>query len=214
MQILNQLYDQGYQPAAIAKQLSKVLRRQLVEAKGLPRQKSLRLLSKLIDVPASPEPASLLEITLLSVLTVADQPPETKQMPTEPSETEKPAPQSTSAKATMVFDDKLWPEVLATLKNKHNTLYGVARMAQPELDGRTLRLAFSFGFHQKRLNEPAIRQKISAIIKDMTGQSVDIECVVDKSITPPTPVTEGKPDDIAELSTVSNIFGGGELLES
>jgi hypothetical protein len=47
----------------------------------------------------------------------------------------------------------------------------------------------------------------------LTGQQIDIKCTLDKKATPPTvetPIVKDKGD----LSAISNIFGGAELLES
>ncbi len=215
MRALSQLYDQGYQPAAIAKRLGQTLRSGLADdSLGIDSRQALSLLGKLIAVPASPEPASLLEIILLANLPVSDQaapavtrPPETKQpevKPAKKAEKAESAPTTTvTAKTNVTVNDDMWPQVLTALKSKHNTLYGVARMAKPQLDGDTMRLTFAFAFHKKRLNEAGNRQKLIDIMEDMTGKKINIECVVEEDASEP-----------AELSTVSNIFGGGELLES
>lgn len=222
MQALNQLYDQGYQPASIAKQLGQALRAGLTDdTTGIEQRMALGVLSKLIAVPASPEPGSLLEIILLSSLPASDVPedpePQTNEKPETPSKKKanKPAPTTThAAKVEVALSDELWPKVLAVLKSKHNTLYGVARMAEPHLEGNTLRLDFAFAFHKKRLNESGNRQKLMDIIEDMTGKKLSIECLISESAatTPPAEAEATEPD--AGLSTVSNIFGGGELLES
>lgn len=222
MRGLNDLYDQGYQPAAIAKQLGQMLRMQLAETSpGMDRDGILSLLGRLIDVPSSPEPASLLEIILLSALpaarvttTTPGTPEQSEKLP-EPVEDQPKAekPTDEAKKTNIKIDENLWPKVLAALKSKHNTLYGVARMAQPEIHDDTLRLSFAFAFHRKRLDEATNRQKLTAIIKEMTGENVRIECVVDKS-TAKDMKNEAKVEDEAGLSAISNIFGGGELLES
>jgi DNA polymerase-3 subunit gamma/tau len=220
MRALNQLYDQGYQPSSIAKQISKTLRGQLSEgALVIEQVQALELINRLIQVPASPEPASLLEIILLSSLPEGPsvEPEEAVQPKAGTSKavkkTEKTKPPAAQIKAPPL-NDKLWPEVLAVLKKKHNTLYGVARMAEAELTGDTLKLSFTFGFHQKRLSETDNKKRLVVIIENMTGQKVNIECVVDKSahanasVAPKAIANESS----AGLSTISNIFGGGELL--
>ncbi len=228
MQALNRMYDQGYQPAAIAKQLGQTIRAQLTEGQlQLERQQALGLLGQLIGVPASHEPASLLEIVLLANLRAptANAPheaPQTKKPahkpaapPERPKQTEAPEKpeiaSEASQKSQLAVDESLWPQVLAALKQKHNTLYGVARMAQPTLEDGRLELAFGFAFHQKRLKEPANQKLVADIIKDLTGQTVAIECIIDETAAP----TETPPPaEAPELSAISNIFGGGELLES
>jgi DNA polymerase-3 subunit gamma/tau len=125
---------------------------------------------------------------------------------------------ASEAKPPTVVDDDLWPQVLGALKQKHNTLYGVVRMAQPEFTEDNLVLTFKFAFHQKRIGEAANRQILSDIITQLLGKSIGIECVLNKDADTPQvvaamPVTAGAAPDSA-VSTISNIFGGAELLES
>ena len=71
------------------------------------------------------------------------------------------------------MDEAVWPEVLGALKKKHNTLYSVVRMAQPDFsDDGVLKLAFAFAFHQKRIKENGNQQILIDIVKDITGQAV------------------------------------------
>ncbi|HVV26049.1 MAG TPA: DNA polymerase III subunit gamma/tau [Candidatus Saccharimonadales bacterium] len=252
---LTSLYDQGYQAAAIAKQLGQLIRAQLVAGScALAADRALALLERLLEVPSARDPERLLEIVLLESMnraangglpaaataevTVEIEPPAAKTVaepaakpvepPPEPSKppapkaakaAPKPAAESAGAHVAPArqFDAKLWPEVLAALKQKHNTLYGVVRMAEPRfLDDGTVELAFAFAFHQKRLNETANRQKLLDTIQGLTGHAVIIECTLDQSVKPASPEVSqpAAAEASAELSTISNIFGGGELLES
>jgi DNA polymerase-3 subunit gamma/tau len=218
---LESLYDQGYQAAAIAKRLGRAIRAALVEDRsGLEPDAALSLLKQLIEVPASHDPERALEIALLQAL-----PPATQARSVAPvSAPAEPAPQPeiiTDIKpATGALDAASWPLVLQTLKARHNTLYGVIRMAQPEFAGSTLKLAFGFGFHQKRLKENSNQQKLADVIKAVTGQTVGIECLLDKTATPfaaPAPKEPDEPPLKAidnDLAAISNIFGKAELLES
>jgi DNA polymerase-3 subunit gamma/tau len=266
---LGSLYDEGYQAAAIARQLSQSLRTQLIEGKpALSEERTLDLLRALIEVPASRDPERLLEIILLENMTARNpaQPPtvvapdmpantpkasanvaappvtakaasrSSSPHPKEPEEKEavipepdkeasttEPAPKK-SAATGQLFDASDWPAVLAALKQKHNTLYGVVRMAQPTFrDDGTIELAFAFAFHQKRISEAGNKQKLIDTIKDTTGRPVMIECTHDKSVVaqPPRPVAAAEtgalppqPGTGEDLAAISNIFGGGELLES
>lgn len=120
------------------------------------------------------------------------------------------------AGAKKKLDSGIWPDVLSAVKQHHNTLYSIVRMAQPDFSkAGVVTLAFEFPFHQKRINEDANRQKIAGIIQDLTGQTVSIESALDKSAKPPaiaTAAAEDKPDP--NLTAISNIFGKAELLES
>ena len=118
-----------------------------------------------------------------------------------------------------IIDLSIWPEVLGALKKKHNTVYSIARMGQPTLtENGKLRLSFAFAFHQKRINDARNRKLLADTIQELTGSSVAIECVYDKDLAtnPPAnaaPVVAVNASE-TDLTTISNIFGGGELLES
>lgn len=226
---LDELYMQGFQAASIAKQLAKEIRQQIANGVlRLDQTKALQLLSNLIRVPASNDPERFLEICLLefSRIDPINQPTlklkNEKAQPTLVTKTEVIKPvevvqkkPTTLGQPKKELDETIWPEILTTLKQRHNTLYGIVRMAEPNFDGRTLRLSFSFAFHQKRSNENANKQRISDIVQDLTGQEVIVECILDAAAKPPkVSVPVDKASDSGDLSTISNIFGEAELLES
>lgn len=234
---LSGLYDQGYQAAAIAKQLGQSLRHSLLDNQlPLPADKLLLLLGQLVAVPVAHDPERFLEITLLSIATPNDKPAlgTTDIEPTTTTTTsikavaeklDRPAAKAASAKsksaepASANYDESLWPVILGTLKQRHNTLYGVVRMAQPKfISPDNLELSFAFAFHQKRISETKNQQLLADIVHELSGKHVRVSCVVDKNAVAPksppiikTPEVIGK---INDLTNISNIFGGGELLES
>ncbi|HEY5442734.1 MAG TPA: DNA polymerase III subunit gamma/tau, partial [Candidatus Saccharimonadales bacterium] len=224
MQILTGLYDQGYQAAAIAKRLGGLLRQQL--AQGSQPELVLPLLGRLIEVPGSHDPERFLEITLLLSRPATRQPasmpePAPQKAAPAPAPTKQPEEPAQKPAATprpagnAPLDASVWPEVLQMLKQRHNTLYGMVRMAQPDFsEAGNVKLTFAFAFHQKRLNENANRERLADIIKELTGQDVHIEGVHDKNApAPQMPVSvEPPPDD--DLAVISNIFGEAKLLES
>lgn len=243
---LEALYTQGFQAAAIAKQLSLLLRRLLVDGNSqLDQGKLFSLLESLLEVPIAHNPERYLEIVLLKALPSttesAAEPVQTlaavltNNTATKPAELEKPSPkvaessmhealtQSETPKIAKqkasnsenAFNEAIWPQVLQQLKQKNNTLYGVVRMAQPEFSGDKVVLTFQFAFHQKRVNESSNRQVLSSVIRSLTGQDVTIECLFDKTITTPhVTVSVPEPTKNTSMAAISNIFGGGELLES
>lgn len=257
LQLLSELYGQGYQAAAIAKQLGQLLRRQLTDGDQprLPAAQTLALLRELIEVSAASDPERLLEIILLQaaqaehnnllVPAAPSQPPAnapkeaavtspaalTKQVnrSIQPTATPEPLPSTTAAELTApadhartvaALDAAIWPTILEALKRQHNTLYGIVRMGRPEFaeDG-IVKLFFGFPFHQKRINEPKNRQLLTQVIEQTAGQRAVVECLVDKRTGPPpaaalTPPQVLESGPTADLTTISNIFGGGELLES
>lgn len=252
MRALNAMYEQGYRAAAIARQLGQRTRVELAENASSPASEgALRLLARLIEVPASHDPERYLEVVLLETGGLQNAaaavpaagpagrrpaapahpeaaPPARKikdERPADPEpaapdlEAETPAEETTATPVVGVLDLSVWPQVLAALKKKHNTVYSIARMGQPSFSEQgTLKLAFAFAFHQKRINDARNRKLLADTIAEVTGQTVPIECVYDKDLaqTPApdaAPVVAPPPGDPA-LSTISNIFGGGELLES
>jgi len=86
VQTLTQLYNQGSDPAQIAKQLSSQLREQLLAGQALlPRDHLITLLTKLLEVAGSADARALLEITLLDIaLAGAPQPSVTLIPPAKP----------------------------------------------------------------------------------------------------------------------------------
>ena len=276
---LTALYDQGYQPSAIAKQISSELRLQVVQNKlQLPVDTVMRLLSDCIDVPSSYDPERYLEITLLRAIsidgpapmrratpvvvvpipdsaptpaakiTVAAEPavqpavevpvksstPGVVSMAPKPAKNndaharksdEQPiaiaAPESVTVTPTEAagntVDESLWPQILGSLKQKYNTLYGVVRMAEPTFSDNKLQLAFTFAFHQKRINDAKNKKIIADIIEDLSGQSIQIEAIYSKEAIPKTvtaiaPTAKGTPENPDDIAAINNIFGGGEMI--
>lgn len=216
MSRISELYGQGYQAAAIAKQLGNLLRQRLADdddwaSSGL----GLQLMHRLVEVPSSRDPERLLEITLLRARGAKPVPQPTA--PVKPVQEKSPPQISAGAAANgQELNETIWPEVLGILKQRHNTLYGVIRMAQPSFkESGKLVLTFGFAFHEKRIKEANNRRVLADIIHELTGQIVNVECLLDKAVSPPVIVpnksaAKPKPD----LAAISNIFGGAELLES
>lgn len=263
VQQLHGLYDQGFQPAQVAKQLSGELRTQtLTPNASLAADKALDIVRQLLDVPGSHDPAALLEIIVLGIALsqqgtkpLAREPqaqapsppaappsvntppkppvPEPKVEPAstpaaqpEPAAKETPAPEPEKAPTppstaqTTALDETAWQQVLQTIKKKNNTLYGITRMATPIFNDGELTLSFEFPFHQKRVNDVKNKQIISDSIAEVTGVQAGINCIVDKkTATPPVPTPRPEitldetPQAASPLDTISNIFGGGEVLE-
>ena len=135
------------------------------------------------------------------------------ELPESPELPENPSPPLPAAKPSGdtagVADDNIWPEVLQRLKATHNTLYGIARMAQPSLDGDTLLLTVTFAFHLKRLKEPRNHAILAGLVETVRGASTQIAYV--QAVQPQAAATA---DTQEAVKTISNIFGGAELLES
>jgi DNA polymerase III gamma/tau subunit len=223
---LTELYNQGFQAATIAKQLGQLLRADIVKQHPSSNHaQNLELLGKLVEVPPAYDPERYLEIILLQTASAAQPALRPKAQPAETIAEELPPPPAPTLPAKSaplpatnqsISNEELWPAVLLALKQKHNTLYGIVRMAKPSFAAKdTLQLTFAFAFHQKRLNQAVNRQLLMDTIEVLAGRSLNIEYLLDTNGTPAqqaTPNTSVPADD--SLSTISNIFSGAELLES
>jgi DNA polymerase-3 subunit gamma/tau len=128
----------------------------------------------------------------------------------------KPAAKPTVTDSAFISDQ--WPSVLLHIKQKYNTLYGVLRMAQPEFSDNTLRLTFKFAFHHKKISDPKNVAIVLDAVEKVSGQKAKLICeILEEGAENPAPLATAKPaaqPTDSPLGTISNIFGGGELLES
>ena len=239
---LDNLRISGISAAQVSKQLSARLRQILLEPasqtiKTTPAELT-DLLGSLLAVPAAYDPSAKLEYLLLdkqlkmmpplSSLTQPLADPVSKPIaPTSPHKPitattpkqspvmDEPVNKSAAAPDTTIQTIDWWPQFLAEIKTNHNPLYGVLRMCEPRIQESRLVLAFAYPFHQKRIIESANRQKVIAVMQKITGQLIEFDCELDKTVrnNPSGPKTAPlSPHD--QLATITEIFGGGEVLET
>jgi DNA polymerase-3 subunit gamma/tau len=110
--------------------------------------------------------------------------------------------------------NKTWDEVLNTLKKSHNTLYGLLRVANVTLEEDSVKLQFQFEFHKKQLLQAKNLQTVQTLIVETLGKPYTIDIVVSKESKPKEQRIKPAKIESEALSSVSNIFGGAELLES
>ncbi len=88
-------------------------------------------------------------------------------------------------------------------------------MAEPEVEPSKITLNFKFAFHKKRLDDTKNRQILLSIIKEVTGQPLELECIVATepfhSKIAAAPITENAKNE--HLEAISNIFGNAEIVE-
>ncbi len=244
---LKSLRHHGTHAASVATQLSERIRRGIVEDTPLmPLQDATTLLGELLKVRAADDSERMLEIVLLDTqLKRQGQPAEALPTSTTPApspEPQKPAPvpikdvkppKSAAAKIepteTPSIDatpadvkiTELWAKALDVIRQKHNTLYGILRTAEPRKgSGATLVLAFAYQFHLKRISDAKNKKIVMDILADISGKPFSIECIIDKQALPP-------PESKAPSSTqpvqeppkqppaaVTSVFGEAEVLEA
>lgn len=145
-----------------------------------------------------------------------DEKPETREQKIEgKSHTiEKPKPAYSQPLVKKDLDDTGWPDILAAIRAKHSTLYGIVRMASPQFEPGKITLSFAFAFHHKRLSETKNKKMLEEIIKEVMNTPVALELVLEdgKPTLKTEPSTE-KPQEDEQIKTISNIFGSVEVLE-
>jgi DNA polymerase-3 subunit gamma/tau len=235
LSILEELQEQGVNAAAIAKQLAKSLRAEMLS--GSIEAWIPALLKELLAVPASAEPADYLEICLLEaaganstasrrpVVTSAqpDSEPLIESVPTtKPIVVAEPPPIIQATKrASGTFELKDWAQIVEKAKSEAGSLYSALRLAKPEVSDSTLKLFFKFPLHQKKLTQAGNIDLLGKIIEDISGVKLKIESLVDKSMAdadPPVVKKSRAPEPASatdnSLKSISNIFGSAEVLES
>lgn len=115
--------------------------------------------------------------------------------------------------------DEAWKLILEDLKGKHNTLYGMARMAIPRLEGDSCVLECKYNFHAKRLSDAHHKSILVGSLTKHLGREVELTCtVIDKKASKKSIVDRPDVVDTTEtkntVETISNIFGDAEVLES
>jgi DNA polymerase III subunit gamma/tau len=122
----------------------------------------------------------------------------------------------------LVLTDTEWQAALQSLKKRSNTLYGIMKLGRPEFAAGRLTLTFNRRFHQKQASTEKNKSLVSGILKEITDHTFTLECIYDESVEPPITSAADQnvatPDElepvITPIETISNIFGGAELLES
>jgi DNA polymerase-3 subunit gamma/tau len=219
--ILDKLKIDGIGPGQIAKQLAKKIRLEII--KSTASEDLLNLLSDLLSITSGSSAGEALEIVLLRA-NLRLQEKSTTSVPAN----EKAAPLQVTP-ATKVFktmvskpkatkkdishDASWWQEVLQTIKQANNTLYGVMRMAEPRLEHDTLHLAFQFDFHKNKLNDPQTQSVIKTALLQATGKDINVTASVKKPHSKVDKPQEQAPSPTPPIVSITNIFGGGEVLE-
>ncbi len=218
---LNDLRTHGVQSGQIAKQLSVKIRNGLVfNSSSINSEEAITLLHDLLNVSAATDPDIALEIALYrtaienNVAHVPNSEPISKSAKTPEPEIKVQDTKVSKSSEIAELDEDSWQQVLSAIKSKHNTLYGIARMATPKFEKDKLTLVLSFAFHLKRLDDPKNKKYLQELITRATGRNVAIECLLDKqAVKPKLLQSEQETTKVLNLETISNIFGGAEIVE-
>lgn len=232
---LNNAYEMGADESRLASQLGTRFRHMLInnEATSLSISSILGVQGDLLNVSGSPKPRTALELCLYNVAlkrgdtisvteaSVSQSSIETKELsipktlhtknktgkkPNDPQEI-KPAENLPTPKNSQ--RSELWPQLLAILKKKNTTLYGIARMAHVSESNDSVHLRFNFAFHHKQVTDSKNHALFSELLNKLNGRPVTLKIDLtngEKLVANST--------SKAHLQNVSNIFGSHEVLES
>lgn len=228
----------GSTPNLVAEELAKQIRAGII-TKTIPAlPETMRLLEQLVEVPAKHRPDAFLELAILErTLAGGVQTPESKiaavdtvkpvtavkavpassrpsVIPPASKPPKAPKTPATQAKPLTTMDTQTWQTILADIKKNYATLYGIMRMSRPSLQDGEFLLEFGFPFHLKQIEQAANRHKILTVISTHLGEGITLKTSVNAELqatqateSPVTPPNEA-------LGSITNIFGGGEVLES
>lgn len=122
------------------------------------------------------------------------------------------------------LSEDVWSQALSSIKQTHNTIYSILRMAQPDFSNiadKQFKLLFKFPFHQKRMNESKNKQIVTDVLTNFGVDGYEILCDVlpkdapDNSENNQTVNFEPTKPEIESnlLGQIRNVFGGAEVLE-
>ena len=120
-----------------------------------------------------------------------------------------------------IVDELQWETTLKSLKKQSNTLYGVMKLGRADfLPGKVV-ITFNHAFHQRQANNAKNKALVGRLLHDVTSEVIEVEFIYDEAALPPMITPDNYNDTapsigslISPLETISNIFGGAELLES
>jgi DNA polymerase III subunit gamma/tau len=158
-----------------------------------------------------PKSSETLKPEPIKPLAQADR-PEVKPTKSEKFRTPKEAKKSTE-ESNKQLTPELWSDILSSVKKDYATIYGIMRMCRPVLNGNELTLEFKFPFHNKQIDQSTNRQRVVKIIKSHLGDEVTLTTVLNPSVELDEPKTVIE-RPIPSSSSITDIFGGGEVLES
>ena len=133
---------------------------------------------------------------------------------------EKPETSSNNNQSNKQISIEVWQNTLEALRESHNTLYSVLRMAKfsAPKEGE-IALTFNFDFHQKRADDTKNKRLIQDTLATLGYANVEIVTLIDKKQsssvkkTPKADIDKDPKEIDEEITTVQNIFGSVQVLE-
>lgn len=136
----------------------------------------------------------------------------------EPKATESAKPAPATTKSPSVVSDATdpltpgdWQDVLDAVKAKHNTLYGIIRMAEPQFEPGNVTLVFAFAFHHKRVSDSKNHAILSRITAEVSGHPISLHYKLDTAAKPSTPEPATKSS--VDMGAINDVFGTAEVID-
>ena len=218
---MEDLYNAGVEPTAIAKSLMTILRTKIIEDSLNIKSSDIELLDRLVKVEGSLDPSNYLLVSLLKAniqespksvnLKVSENVIEEKNETKIKKGIDNNTPKEDESEPTRNISKdlmKIWEEVLEELKKTHNTLYAILRMADISKDKNQINLVFDFPFHKNTISEAKNLTIIADLFKAKSGQNYKIQCILSGKDPKEIKLKEEVP-----IETITEIFGGGEVIE-
>lgn len=225
---LSAIRNQGVDAAQAAAALSAEIRE--LAAAGNADIILLNLLKQLLQVPASSKPFDYFEIVVMEAaqqnITSSSgngHGPQSDEQEFKGSKTKNPAinqggskVEGRAASMKKKFNPSSWDEVVVRAKDKAASIYTALRLAEPDYEEGILTLKFEFPLHQKKIEQAKNKQMVASIVEEISGEKVTVRCVVDKEIFRKSPAEDFVPatSESHSLTSINNIFGSAEVLES
>ncbi len=100
-----------------------------------------------------------------------------------------------------------WPEVIAEVKSKNNSISAFLKVAEPEFKDNAVVLNFPYKFHKERIEDHKNRKIVEAALDKIYKKKYIIKCILkEKSKEDKDSKKDEAEDDL--LNTAKEIFGG------
>ncbi len=104
------------------------------------------------------------------------------------------------------MNESQWQQVLLSIKQTHNTIYGITRLSSMLYRDSCVELRFQFPFHRKRLSQPGVLQIIADVAASVTSASVTIRIMDGDNV-----INEATGTDNAQTDPVPELIVGDEV---
>ena len=226
--VFEKISENGYSIESIVKQLITALKNNLVDKQSSSENsKTIKVLNELLAVNNSSDQLSSLEIVLYSSILNSDYASSDRLKSADMVIAEPKAIKTSASKKDnqiiskkQIFKNKsdqsfnsVWDQVLAQMKVNHSTLYSILKPSNVELKDAKVYLKTGFLFHQKALNEKKNQNILNTEFEKISGKQYQIEAVLDQNIKLSMEIDEKHEVNDLDITSISNIFGGGEMVE-